>query len=296
MCKIREGYIPFKGLQTWYRIVEGGDTEKAPLILLHGGPGSSHNSLEVLDDIADTGRTLVFYDQIGCGHSPAPDERTDLFTKEVWCEELANLRQHLGLTRVHLLGHSWGGMLAITYLSDCHPQGVLSAVLSSTLPSSSLWAKEAHRLIAKLPAWAQEAIAKAERDGDWSDPEFQRANTLYMNQHVGGPWPDDAPEPIRRPRIGGRVAYETAWGPSEFNPLGNLKDWEYLDKMKTWDLPVLITDGADDESTPYISLQMHKAVKGSQFEIFEFSRHMSYYEQHDEYVALVTSFLDSWDR
>ena len=295
MREIVEGDIPFKGFKTHYRKVVGTDPRKAPLILLHGGPGSSHNSLEVLDCIADTGRTLIYYDQIGCGDSPAPDERTDLFTKEVWCEELDNLREYLHLDRVHLLGHSWGGMLAITYISDCHSKGVLSAVLSSTLPSVSLWATETHRLVRQLPEEYQKAIEKAEQTGDWSDPEYLKANEVYSRAHIGGPWKETDPECLRRPRKGGQKAYLVAWGPNEYTPSGNLRNWEYLDRMRSWNLPVLITDGAEDESTPYMNMQMHRAVKGSEWEIFEFSRHMSYAEEHEKYVRLVSQFLDSHD-
>lgn len=296
MRKIIEGDIPFLGLKTHYRMVVGTDSSKRPLILLHGGPGSSHNSLEVLDPIADQGRTLVYYDQIGCGLSPAPDDRTDLFNKETWCKELDNLREYLKLDKVHLLGHSWGGMLLITYLSDCHPQGVLSAVLSSTLASTSLWAQETHRLVKLLPARYQEAIAKAEQSGNWTDPEYLEANTAFMHAHVGGPWGPKAPECLKRPRIGGKVAYETAWGPNEYTPLGNLKDWEYLDKVKSWTTPTLITDGAEDESTPYMNMVLHRSIPHSEWQIFQFSRHMSYYEENAKYIELVENFLERNDR
>lgn len=288
--------MPFKGYKTYYRIVKGDDEKKAPLILLHGGPGSTHVTLEVLDDLADkTGRTLVFYDQIGCGNSPVPTGHAELYTKEVWCEELMALLKHLKIDRYHLLGHSWGGMLLITYVSDYPHEGLLSAVLSSTLPSSKLWAQEAHRLIAKMSVEDQEAIKKAEESRNWDDPAFVLANEHYMHAHVGGPWTEKDPECLTRPKNIGHEAYVTAWGPNEYDPLGNLGDWEYLEKMKKWRLPTLITDGAEDESTPYIDLQMHKAVEGSEWEIFEYSRHMSYVEEHDRYEQVVSDFLAKHD-
>ncbi len=291
--EIKEGFMPFKGYKTYYRIVEGKDGSKVPLLLLHGGPGSTHNTLEVLDDIAaKTGRTLVYYDQIGCGLSSIPDDHPELYSKETWCQELEELRHYLNLTEIHLLGHSWGGMLAITYLSDCNPKGLKSVVLSSTLPSVSLWAREAHRLIKDtLPLEDQEAIAKAEQSQDWADPAYQKANELFVRKHIGGPWGPNDPACLTRPKTLGKKAYEVAWGPNEYNPLGNLSDWEYLEKMRKWNLPVLMTDGANDESTPYINQQMFNAVKGAEWHIFEFSRHMSYVEEHEEYVKVVTEFL-----
>lgn len=293
---IKEGYMPFKGYRTYYRIVGKGRAGKTPLLLLHGGPGSTHNSLEVLDDLAADGRMLVYYDQLGCGLSSVEGSHPELWNKETWCEELMALRKFLGLDKIHLLGHSWGGMLAITYVSDYKPQGLKSVILSSTLPSSSLWATEAHRLIrASLPEWAQKAIATAEATKKWDDPDYLRANELFVREHIGGPWGPDDPSCLTRPKISGSEAYSVAWGPNEYNPLGNLSNWEYLNKMKEWDIPTLINDGAEDESTPYINMQMHKAVRGSEWNIFEFSRHMSYVEEHGKYIAIVKDFLNRCD-
>lgn len=293
--RIEEGYMPFKGYRTYYRIVGECKENKKPLILIHGGPGSTHNTLEVLDDLAEDGRMLIYYDQLGCGLSSVEGSHPELWNKETWMEELDALRNHLGLDEVHLLGHSWGGMLIITYISDTMHKGVKSVVLSSTLPSSSLWAREQHRLIKKMSQEDQDAIAKAEKTHDWNDPAYILANEHFMRLHVGSKADESSPECLRRPKVFGKEAYETAWGPNEYNPLGNLHDWEYLDKMKTWDMPTLITDGSEDESTPYIDMQMHKAVRNSEWVIFEYSRHMSYTEEHDKYVETIKDFLNRKD-
>ena len=97
--KISEGYMPFMGHHTYYRTV-GERTDKAPLILMHGGPGSTHNYFEVLDRVAEEdGRMLVMYDQIGCGNSYV-DGRPELWKAETWVNELIALREHLGLDTV----------------------------------------------------------------------------------------------------------------------------------------------------------------------------------------------------
>lgn len=110
---ITEGYMPFMGYQTYYRIV-GEASEKAPLLLLHGGPGSTHNYFEVLDCIADTGRQVISYDQIGCGNSYL-DGHPELWTLQTWIDELIAIREYLHLETVHILGQSWGAMQAIAY-------------------------------------------------------------------------------------------------------------------------------------------------------------------------------------
>ena len=133
---IKEGYMPFQDSNTYYRIT-GEPSDLPPLILIHGGPGSTHDYFELLDPLADTGRQIIMYDQTGCGKSWW-DGSTDRFTKETWLDELDALRQHLGITKCHLLGQSWGGMLTLLYMLDRKPQDICSVILSSTLASASL--------------------------------------------------------------------------------------------------------------------------------------------------------------
>src|SRR5574344_166475 len=108
--KIIEGYMPFMGYQTYYRIVGERTAGKAPLILLHGGPGSTHNYFELFDRLADTGRQIISYDQIGCGNSYV-DGHPELWTLKTWMDEFEELRKHLNLDELHVLGQSWGGMM-----------------------------------------------------------------------------------------------------------------------------------------------------------------------------------------
>jgi len=288
--KIIEGYMPFKTYKTYYRIVKAKNHVGKPLIICHGGPGSTHNTMEVLDELADYGRDVIYYDQIGCGLSSMPDENPELYAKETWCEELNALREHLNLSEVHLLGHSWGGMLIITYLSDYSPKGVKSAILSSTLPSSKLWKEEAEKLVDLLPLWAKEEIKNPT-----SEEKTEEANALYMHLHVGGPWNESTPKCITREKIFGTKAYNTAWGKSEYAPSGNLKDWDYVEKLKDWNYKVLITSGANDESTPRINQVMNNNIKNSKWVLFKNSRHMSYVEEHDLYIKIVNEFLKEND-
>ena len=135
--EIKEGYMPFMGYQTYYRIVGKTEEGKSPIILLHGGPGSTHNYFELLDRVAESGRTVIMYDQLGCGNSFV-EGHPELWTPETWLNELCVLIDYLHIDHFHLLGQSWGGMLAIIYLIEKQAKGVKSAILSSTLSSSRL--------------------------------------------------------------------------------------------------------------------------------------------------------------
>ena len=138
------------GHKTYYRIAGRRlDNGKAPLVCPHGGPGSTHNYFEVLDDIADEdGRMVVMYDQIGCGGSYL-DGHPELWTKETWMSELFALRDHLGLDECHIIGQSWGGMMLICLGIDYKEEtkGVRSFIISSGHPSSSMWEREGMRRI-----------------------------------------------------------------------------------------------------------------------------------------------------
>jgi proline iminopeptidase len=107
------GYIPVEGGRVWYKIV-GAGTPGIPLLTLHGGPGYPHDYLEPLEQLAGE-RPVIFYDQLGCGRSDRPNDRA-LWRVDRFVRELAQVRQALGLERIHLFGHSWGAMLAVDYL------------------------------------------------------------------------------------------------------------------------------------------------------------------------------------
>ena len=109
----REGYVDFRGYRTWYRIVGESADGRDPLVALHGGPGSTHNYFAPLERLAGDGRAVVLYDQIGCGNSDRPQDID--WSVQVFLDELATLRDQLGLERIHLLGTSWGGQLALEH-------------------------------------------------------------------------------------------------------------------------------------------------------------------------------------
>lgn len=292
--KISEGYMPFMGQHTYYRTV-GERTDKAPLILLHGGPGSTHNYFEVLDRVAEEdGRMLVMYDQIGCGNSYV-DGRPELWKAETWVNELIALRKHLGLDTCHLLGQSWGGMLLLTYICGYEHSGVKSGVLSSTLPASWLWGIEQARMIKELPEEYQEAIKTATETGDYSSDIYQRAEEEYMLRHAAGKPDPDGPECLLRKKRTGRESYVVGWGPNEYTPMGTLKDYDVIDKLKDIKEPCLVINGGNDLCTPYIAKVMYDNIPNSRWELFRECRHMCFVEDNDHYVEVLKEWLNEKD-
>jgi len=126
---MRDGTVPFEDGETWYRVTgEGGTT---PLIVLHGGPGATHDYVLSLTDLARDGRAVIHYDQLGNGRSTHfPDRGADFWTVDLFVRELHNLVDELGLrSGHHVLGQSWGGFLAQEYALT-QPEGLRSLVLA----------------------------------------------------------------------------------------------------------------------------------------------------------------------
>ena len=292
---IEEGYMPYLEYKTYYRIVGKQTGNKKPLVLLHGGPGSTHNYFEVLDRLAEEDdRQLIMYDQLGCGNSYV-DGRPDLWKASVWIEELIELIKHLNLDEIHLLGQSWGGMQTLEYVCNYQPKGIKSIILSSTLPASWMWAKEAKRMIAQLPEDMQEAIQYATETGDYSRPEYQKAEDMYMAFHCSGAPDENAPECLTRPKKSGREAYITAWGPNEFTPLGTLKDYDVTEQLKDIEAPTLIINGGNDLCTPYIAKYMYDRIPNARWELFRTCRHMCFVENTEKYIAILKDWLNQND-
>ncbi len=293
-AKITEGFMDFKGFKTYYRTIGECTGNKKPLILLHGGPGSSHNYFEVLDKMAEDGRMLVMYDQIGSGESQAPGHK-ELFNRDVWTEELIAIREHLGLKECHILGQSWGGMLTLEYICGHHPEGVKSIILASTLPSSELWGREQRRMIKELPQEMQDAIAEADKTGDYESEGYAKANAEFMLRHCAPTWGKDDPECLSRPKKSGFESYVVGWGPNEFTPLGNLKDFDWIDELKNIKEPALVTSGTMDLCTPLIAKLMYDEIPDSKWELFEHSRHMAFAEENEKYIKILSKWLEEHD-
>lgn len=296
---ITEGFITSGELRTCYRVVgnirESYAKGLAPLVLLHGGPGSTHNYFELLDPLAESGRAIVMYDQLGCGGSFI-GPRPELWVADTWVDELERVREHLGLKEIHLLGQSWGGMLAITYLCDRKPEGIKSIILSSTLSSSQLWGVEQHRNIRLMSSEDQDAIAAAEKSGDYTSPAYLEALDRFMARHCcDNSYGPDAPECLRRPKKSGSESYLVAWGPNEFTPQGTLAQWDYTDRLREIDSPALIISGTDDLCTPLVAKTMYDRLKDARWELFPGCRHMCFADDTGKYLSLVGSWMTEKD-
>ena len=288
---VKEGRLPFRGFETWYRIVGDGEEEgKLPILLLHGGPGGTHDYLESLEALAGTGRRAIFYDQLGCGKSDLPDDAS-IYTVELFVDEVGVVRRELGLERIHLFGSSWGGMLAMEYALT-QPSGLASLVVASSPASMKQWVAEANRLRAALPEDVQETLRRHEEAGTTDSPEYEQACMPFYKRHVCrlDEWPDYVIRSFDFIEQHGLV-YRTMNGPSEFHVTGTLRNWDITDRLGEIRVPTLVVTGEHDEATPAINRTVSEGIPGARSVIYPGCSHMAHVEDPEGYIRLLDDFF-----
>ena len=290
--RVAEGHVPFSIGRTWYRSVAAErDEGRVPLLCLHGGPGANWLHLKPYEALADE-RQVVFYDQLGAGNSAVAEPHDPaMWTPELYVEEVDSVRTALGLDRVHLLGHSWGGMLGMQYAAG-RPEGLVSLIVESSPPSVPAWMPEVARLRSELPPEVEATLREHEEAGTTDSPEYEEAVMVFYQRHLcrTDPWPDWLVECFQALDANPEV-YHSMNGPSEFHVIGTIKDWDITDRLGQIDVPTLVFSGRYDEVTPVTTEAAHRAVPGSEYVVMEESSHMAQAEQPEETLELVRGFL-----
>jgi L-proline amide hydrolase len=283
--KAREGYVDFRGYRTWYRFVGDLNSPVTPLLALHGGPGSTHNYFGPLEGLA-TERPVVLYDQIGCGKSDRPSDIE--WSVDVFRDEVAAVRDQFGLERIHLLGTSWGGMLAQEHVLS-GASGVVSLILSSTLANLELWNEEQLKLRNALPPDVVEVLDRHEAAGTFDDPEYEEAMGVYFDRHFyRGPQPRPELEAMAKGRA--PDVYRAMQGPNEWTTTGALKGWDTRDRLHEIDVPTLVIRGRYDMCTEPIAVELVNGIRGARDVVLDNSSHTPVLEESERYLRIVGEF------
>lgn len=264
---------------------QGEDT----VLCLNGGPGLPCDYLRDSHAVlADHGFRVVAFDQLGTGRSDAPTDPA-LWTIERYAEEVEAVRRGLDLGQVHLLGHSWGGWLAIEYAAS-YPGRLNSLILESTCADIPFLVTELERLRAALGPETVAMMRRHEAEETFTHPEYQAAITLLNYRHVCrlAEWP----APLRRSIEGAnRTIYTAMQGPNEFLYTGNLRSWRRVGALAEIKVPALITVGQHDELTPACAAQMLRALPQAELEVFANSSHQPFYEEPEAFFPVLLGFL-----
>ncbi|MGE5638144.1 MAG: proline iminopeptidase-family hydrolase [Chloroflexota bacterium] len=262
------------------------------IAMFDGGPGLPHDYLAPISIVANTGRRVVFYDQLGCGNSDQP-HNPKMWSFQLFVEEIDAIRSTLELDQVHLFGHSAGGSLAMEYALT-KPSGLVSLILADSLASVPQINSEMRRLRSELPLHVQQTLVKHEKDGTTNDPAYQAALSVFTHRHWCrlDPWPDCLLQSLQKYSKNHEVN-NTLYGSSDFEITGMLREWSIVNRLGEIDVPTLLISGRYDQATPVVVAPIRRGIPDSKWVIFENSSHMPHLEEPERFIRMLGDFLNS---
>jgi proline iminopeptidase len=266
---------------------------KIKVLLLHGGPGFSHDYFECFEDfLPKEGIEFYYYDQLGCGYSDKPAD-TSLWNISRYVEEVEQVRKGLGLDNFYLLGQSWGSMLAMEYL-DKYQTHVKAAVLSNMTASSKSYvtytAKLKEQILSPQDIATYDSLDKLKA---YNTPEFQNLlmNKLYTKVVCRIPL-ESWPEPLMRAfKKANQSIYIQMQGVDEFHVTGNIKDWDMWDRLPNIKVPTLVLGGMYDEMSPDDMKREGKLIPNSRTYLCPNGSHLAMYDDQQNYFTSLVGFL-----
>lgn len=280
-----EGYIAAPGGRVWF---ESRGSGPLTLLLLHGGPGGNAEDLRPLMELAAPDYRVVRYDQLGSWRSDQPDDAS-LWQVPRFVAEVEAVRQTLGLGQMHLLGQSWGSVLALEYALH-HQAHLRSLTLASGAASIAECVAGMNGWRTQLPPETQETLTRHEATREYEHPDYLAAVDELYRRHLCRVWP--YPEALTAAmQHMAMPVYGTMWGPNEFTCTGTLLSWDRTDRLGEIRVPTLITVGEFDEVHPSCSETMHRGIANSQLVIFPGGGHTIHVERPEEYWSVVRQFL-----
>ena len=286
-----EGFIPYghkgKTYSLWYGKIGTGD--RPPVLVLHGGPGGSHDNLVAFQALSGD-RPVIFYDQLGCGNSQRPEDPS-LWYPERFFGEVNSVKEFLGLGEYHLIGHSWGTTLATGFSHD-HPEGIITLSLHSPILSFPKYLADVSPGLKKeLPDAHVKIIDECELGGRKRDKLYEESVMSFMRKNVIRTWP--FPGPILRliEKRNHRIHEIMVGCNSELNILGNLRELDVSEFLRDLNMPVLFTAGEYDLCTPAFTEWHRSFTKDSEMYAIKDSAHMTPINQPEEIIRLQKNFI-----
>ena len=278
--------------QVWTKRV--GNNPRLKLLLLTGGPGYSHAYLEVMDSFLPAeGVEYYHYDQLETGNSDRPDD-PDLWTLARYVDEVDQVRKAIGGTRENfcLLGHSWGGMLAMEY-ALAHQDQMKCLIISNMMASIPAYNAYADTVLKpKMDQAALKEILAIEAAGKTMEPRYMELLIPnWYEQHILRRPAAQWPEPVTRDDATlNRRFYSTMQGPSEMGASGRLVDWDRFNDLKRIQIPTLVISGKHDTMDPaYMAAMARQLPRGELAETN--GGHMAFYDDQPAYFARLIAFL-----
>ena len=291
--KVIEIETPKGKFKVWTKTI--GNNPKMRLLLLNGGPGATHEYFECFESFLPAESVeIIYYDQLGCGNSDNPKDTT-MWDLPRYVEEVEQVRTALNLTKdnFYLLGHSWGGILAMQYALK-YQKNLKGLIISNMMSSCPDYGKYANEVLAKqMDPSVLKQIRDIEAKKDFENPKYMEL--LYPNfyeKHILRMPLAMWPEPVTR-SLGkmNQSLYVTMQGPSEFGIAGNLEKWDVKSQLKTLIIPTLVIGSKNDTMDPEHMKWMSTEVQNGSFLFCPNGGHMSLYDDQEVYISGLIKFI-----
>jgi len=286
----REEMVPVEGGQIYVRVNGDLNNGRPPIVMVHGGPGSSHwyflNATALADD-----RAVILYDQLDSGRSENPNDPANWQVSR-FVDELKEIRAYFGIPRWHVLGTSWGGTIVLEYGAR-QPEALAGLILQSPLISTETWLRDANRLKDAMPPAIRDLLYLCDTPGAASDTDCEAATEAFYRLHIQlyDPAPEIAAYRAALPRSFNGDIYNHMWGRAEFTASGTLKDYDGTHLLGQIDgRRALFVTGEADEALPETVADFAKTA-GADFSVIPDAAHFAMNDNPAAYLAILRPWL-----
>ena len=276
-----------------------GNNPKIRILLLNGGPGATHEYFECFESfLLPQDIEFIYYDQLGCGLSDNPKD-TSMWDLPRFVEEVEQVRKALGLNKdnFYLLGHSWGGILAMQYALK-YQDNLKGLIISNMMSSCPLYGKYAQDVLApQFDPKILDTIRQIEAKKDFDNPKYMELLTPHFYaKHICRLPLEQWPEPmVRSFNKMNHSLYVTMQGPSEFGIGGNLVNWDVSNELPKIKVPTLTIGGTHDTMDPEHMKWMSTQVQHGRYLLCPNGSHMSMYDDQAHYFPGLIEFIKDVD-
>lgn len=295
---IKSGGVKIISIQTpkgkfkiWTKRI--GNNPKIKVLLLNGGPGCTHEYFESFESfLPKEGIEFIYYDQLACGNSDNPKD-TSLYDLNRYVDEVEQVRKTLQLdsSNFYLLGHSWGGIVAMQYALK-YQNNMKGLIISNMMASCPKYGKYADEVLSKqMDKTVLDSIRAIEKRGDFSNPKYMELLLPnYYRKHICRL--PEYPEPVARSfgKMNNEL-YTIMQGPSEFGIAGKLTNWDVSGELKNIKIPTLVIGASYDTMDPVYMEWMSKQIQGAQFLLCDKGSHMCMWDDQGNYFNGLIKFL-----
>ena len=273
-----------------------GNNSKIKVLLLNGGPGATHEYFECFENfLPKEGIEFIYYDQLGTGRSTNPMD-TSYWDLARYVEEVETVRKALNLNKdnFYLLGHSWGGILAMEYAVK-YKANLKGLIISNMMASCPAYDKYAEEVLApQMESSVLNEIRALEAANDFGNPRYMEILIPnFYEKHVCRIPAQDWPEPMSRSlNQTNQSLYVTMQGPSEFGLSGKLEQWNRMDDLKHIKVPTLVIGATHDTMDPAYMEKMANSMENGSFLLCPKGSHMCMYDDQERYMYGLIKFLN----